>query len=50
MAVPVPAGAERVQLGYRSREYERGRLITLLSLGVVAIALIVPPVQRRRRG
>jgi uncharacterized membrane protein YfhO len=50
IAVPVPAGAERVQLGVRSRQYERGRLITLLSLSLVAVVIAVPLLQRRRRG
>jgi len=50
IAVPVPAGAERVQLGYRSARYERGRTITFASLSLVVIVLLVPPLLRRRRG
>jgi hypothetical protein len=50
MAIPVPAGAERVELGYRSARYERGRTITLGSLLLVMVVLAVPPLVRRRRG
>ena len=35
MAVPIPAGARRVELEFRSRSYWTGRLVTLGALGLV---------------
>jgi hypothetical protein len=50
MAVPVPAGARKITLEYRSSPYKLGRALTLLSLMAVVAFLVVPPVLRRRRG
>ncbi len=48
ITVPVPVGAREVSLEFRSRAYERGRLITFLSL-IAALGLwLVPPIRRRR--
>lgn len=49
IAVAVPAGAREVALRYEGRAYARGRLVTIVSLLVVAIGLVVPSVLRRRR-
>jgi hypothetical protein len=49
ITVPVPAGAERVRLEYRSPQYDAGRVITLASLALVAVVIVVPPILRRRR-
>jgi hypothetical protein len=50
LVVPLPAGAQRVSLRFQSDAYRRGKLLTWLSVVVVAGALIVPPALRRRRG
>ena len=50
ITVPLSAGAREVTLDYRSPAYERGRLITLLSLVVVTGLLAGPAVYRRMRG
>ncbi len=49
IAVSLPAGAREVALRYEGRAYARGRLITIVSLLVVALGLVLPPVMRRRR-
>ena len=49
ITVPVPAGARELALRYEGRAYAQGRLITVVSLIVVAIALVLPSVVRRRR-
>jgi len=49
ITVPVPAGAREVTLEYRSPAYERGRLVTILSLVIVIGLLVVPGVYRRSR-
>jgi hypothetical protein len=49
ITVPVPVGAREVTLRYEGRSYARGRAITLVSLLVVALGLVLPPVMRRRR-
>jgi hypothetical protein len=48
IAVPVAAGAREVVLDYEGRAFARGRLITLLSLLVVAVALLAPVIARRK--
>jgi len=51
LTVPVPAGAKRVELTFRSHAYETGRLISLLSLGVlIAVALAPAAIRRKRNG
>ena len=47
LSVVVPPGAKEVAFEFRSPEYVRGRLITLLSLGIVAAAFLVPRLRRR---
>ena len=49
ITVPVPAGARELALRYEGRAYAQGRLITVVSLIVVAIALVLPSEVRRRR-
>ena len=48
LSVTVPPGAKDVAFDFRSPEYERGRLVTLLSLVIVAGLFAVPMVRRRR--
>jgi hypothetical protein len=48
ITVPVPAGSERIELTFRSREFRIGRMTTFASLLIVAGAMAVPPVLRRR--
>jgi hypothetical protein len=50
ITVPVPAGAKRVELAFRSRDYETGRTISLTSLGFVAAIAVAPLVRRRAQG
>jgi hypothetical protein len=47
LSVVVPPGAKGVAFEFRSPEYVRGRLITLLSLGIVAGVFLVPRFRRR---
>ncbi|HXV91126.1 MAG TPA: YfhO family protein [Gemmatimonadales bacterium] len=49
ITVPVPAGARRVELTYRSATYARGKAVSLVALLAVAAGFIVPPVRARRR-
>jgi hypothetical protein len=49
ITVVVPAGAELVELEFQSADYRSGKLISLLSLAVVVIGMVVPPVSRRRK-
>jgi hypothetical protein len=48
ITVPVPAGARRVDLEFDARDYHTGKRATLLSLLVLALGLVLPPVWRRR--
>ena len=48
ITVPVPAGARELSLVYEGRAYARGRLVTIISLLVIALAFAVPVVLRRR--
>lgn len=51
ITVPLPAGARRVEVAFRSSAYNRGKVITLLTVtGLVALALVPPVLARRRRG
>lgn len=50
LAVPVGPGDSRVAIRFDSDDYARGKLITLLSLLVVAGLIFAPPLGRRRRG
>jgi hypothetical protein len=49
MAVPVPPGAQRVELEFRSASYALGRMITLVTVLAVAALIIVSAVLARRR-
>jgi hypothetical protein len=48
IVVPVAAGATRVELRFRSQEYRRGKLVTALSVVLLAVGVVLPPVLRRR--
>jgi uncharacterized membrane protein YfhO len=48
ITVPLPVGAREVTLEFRSRAYERGRMITVISL-IAALGLWLVPMVRRRR-
>jgi uncharacterized membrane protein YfhO len=48
IGVEIPGGAATVELEFRSRSFERGRLVSLLSIAA-AVLLIVAPALRRRR-
>ncbi len=47
LTVAVPAGAHQIELVYRSSAYEKGRLITLCSLGLLAGLALLGAAQRR---
>jgi hypothetical protein len=47
LSVVVPPGAKEVAFEFRSPEYERGRLITWISLAIVAGIFLVPRLRRR---
>jgi len=49
ITVPVPAGARRVELTYRSASYARGKAVGFVALAVVLAGFVVPPVLARRR-
>ena len=49
MAVPVPPGAQRVELEFRSASYALGRTITLVTVLAVAALIILSAVRARRR-
>ena len=49
ITVPVPAGAKRVELTFRSPAYQTGKTISLLSLALLAAIALVPLAVRRRR-
>jgi hypothetical protein len=48
ITVSVPVGAREITLEFRSRAYERGRMITFISL-IAALGLWLVPLVRRRR-
>lgn len=52
ITVPVPPGARQVELTYRSATYAKGKAIGIVSLALVLVAFLAPPVVawRRRRG
>jgi hypothetical protein len=47
ISVALPAGARAVELTFRSRQYERGRTITLGALGLLLVAFLTVLVPRR---
>lgn len=49
ITVPLPAGARTVELTVRSAAFERGKAISLVSLALVLVGMVVPPLDRRRR-
>jgi len=50
LSVALPPGAREVVLEYRSRAYQRGRLISALSMAGIAGLFAVPLAKRKRRG
>ena len=48
ITVAVPAGTKLVELTFRSELYERGKLITILSLVVLLLGLLVAVARRGR--
>jgi hypothetical protein len=48
ITVPVPAGARELALTYEGRAYARGRLVTIISLLLVAAGVAIPLMLRRR--
>jgi hypothetical protein len=48
ITVPVPSGAQKIELTYRNRAYQVGRLVTAVSLVLVAVGMVVPAYHRRR--
>jgi hypothetical protein len=51
LTVEVPAGARSVALAFRSGTFRTGKLLTLVSLAIVAAGFAAPTVAgRRRRG
>src|SRR6266480_3664789 len=49
ITVPVPAGAQRVELSFRSPAYHTGKTISLVSLLLLAAIVLAPIVLRRGR-
>lgn len=49
MAVPVPPGAQRVELEFRSRSYALGRLVTLATVFAVIGLIVASAILARRR-
>jgi uncharacterized membrane protein YfhO len=49
ITVAVPAGAKRVELAFVSSAYNRGKLLTLLSLLIAVSLVVAPPITRRWR-
>jgi hypothetical protein len=49
ITVPLPTGARSVSLVYDSHDYRTGKKATFLSLLVLALGVLVPPLVRRRR-
>ncbi len=49
IAVVIPAGAQIVELRFLSSDYALGKWISFLSLALVAVGLVLPPVRRRRK-
>jgi hypothetical protein len=49
ITVPVPAGSRRIELRFDAQDYRTGKRATQLSLLVLVLGLVVPPVWRRRR-
>ena len=49
LSVELPPGAREVTFSFRSRAYQRGRLVSLASLVLIG-AVVLAPRQRRRRG
>jgi hypothetical protein len=47
ITVPVPAGARRVELVYRSSRYATGKLISILATLIVLGCLAGPPLTKR---
>ena len=50
MGVPLPAGATKIELTFTSASYERGKLITLVAIGLALLAVGAGVVSQRRQG
>jgi uncharacterized membrane protein YfhO len=50
LSVALPPGAREVVLEVRSTAYQRGRMISLASLGATLLLLLVPAFRRRTHG
>jgi hypothetical protein len=48
LSVEVPPGAREVAFVFRSPAYERGRLISMVSLALIGVVLLGPRLRRRR--
>ncbi len=48
ITVPVPAGAQVIELAFTSDQYRLGKAISLASVLIIAIGMVVPVVLRRR--
>ena len=48
ITVPVPGGSRELGLRYEGRAFARGKLVTIVSLIIVATGLILPSIARRR--
>ncbi|HEV8149070.1 MAG TPA: hypothetical protein VGP61_02695 [Gemmatimonadales bacterium] len=49
LSVVVPPGAKEISLEFRSKEYQRGKLISLLALLALAALIIIPQLRARGR-
>ncbi len=49
ITVPVRAGAKSIELTFRSKDYERGRTISLVSLALLVGLAVAPTAVRRKR-
>jgi hypothetical protein len=50
MGVPLPAGATKVELTFTSASFERGKLITLVAIGLALLAIGAGVVVQKRQG
>ena len=48
LTVPVPAGAQTIELVFASNQYRLGKAISLASVLIIAIGMVAPVVLRRR--
>jgi uncharacterized membrane protein YfhO len=48
VGVPLPEGARKVELAFDSPTYERGKLITLLALGITLVLITAGIITERK--